>query len=187
MSMHYWEATWGLDVKQCPCDVHFLEFLQARDIKGASIFHFGTGSHHIVGLKTAEDGSGNAVLGITASTGEYDAYVKLAIDKPAVTHSYKAFFGDIYLLEPRLLPEFDVVTLFHLCEFRTEKNDAYGALTDLELAEMLVDKMRPGGWMLFYKGSMSFDKARPVIDKLVTRRPLKRVEDFETLEIYRKA
>jgi hypothetical protein len=185
--MHYWQHTWGLDVKQCPCDVHFLEFLDANRIKGASIFHFGTGSHHIVGLKTAEDGSGNHVLGITASKGEYDAYVELAIDKPAVTRSYKAFFGDIYLLDPTLLPTFDLVTLFHLCEFRTEKNDAYGALTDLEMAELLVDKLKPGGFVLFYKGSMAFDRARPVIDKLITRRPLRRVEDYETLEIYRKA
>lgn len=184
--MHYWKESWGLDVQQCPCDVHFLEFLHAQAIRHASVFHFGTGSHHIVGIDTAEDGSGNHVLGITASTQEYDAYVKLAIERPAITRTYKAFFGDIYLLDEKLLPAFDVVTLFHLCEFRTEKNDLYGGLTDLALAEMLTDKLRPGGYMLFYKGSMAFDRARPVIDQLATRRPLVRVPDSQTLEVYRK-
>jgi len=183
--MHYWNASWGLDVDQCPCDVHFLEFLVEREIRGASIFHFGTGSHHIVGLKTAEDGSGNAVLGITASPEEYDSYVKLAIEQPAITRSYKAFFGDIYVLDDRLLPAFDVVTLFHLCEFRTEKNDAYGALTDRDMALLLIDRLRPGGWVLFYKGSMAFDRAKPVIAELEKLRPLERVADFKTLQIYR--
>ena len=184
--MHYWNESWGLDVAQCPCDVHFLEFLGERGIRGASIFHFGTGSHHIVGIRTAEDGSGNAVLGITASPQEYDAYVKLAIDKPAVTRTYKAFFGDIYVLEPRLLPAFDVVTLFHLCEFRTEANDAYGALTDRDLAVMLIDKMRPGGWLLFYTRSMAYDRAKPVIAELERLRPLERMGEYKTLLLYRK-
>jgi hypothetical protein len=40
--------------------------------------------------------------------------------------------------------------------------------------------------VLFYKGSMAFDRARPVIDKLATRRPLVRQPDSQTLEVYRK-
>ena len=78
-----------------------------------SIFHFGTGNHHIVGLKTAENGSNCAVLGITASPQEYDDYVELLIKNPRLGHTYKAYFGDIYQLDGRLLPEFDYVSLFH--------------------------------------------------------------------------
>jgi len=184
--MHYWKESWDLNVEVCPCDSHFLDFLNEQRIRHASIFHFGTGSHHVVGIDTAEDGSGNHVLGITASTEEYEAYVKLAIERPAITRSYKAFFGDIYVLDPKLLPAFDVVTLFHLCEFRTAANDAYGALTDLELAELLIDKLRPGGYVLFYKNSMASQKARPVIDKLAARRALVRCPDSQSLEVYRK-
>ena len=36
--------------------------------------------------------------------------------------TYNAVFGDIYLLNAKLLPVFDVVTLFHLCEFRGERD-----------------------------------------------------------------
>jgi len=185
--MHFWNASWDLQVDVCPCDVHFVEFLADQQVRDASIFHFGTGTHHVVGIAAGEGGARNVVLGITASPGEYESYVKLAIDRPAVTRGYKAFFGDIYLLEPRLLPSFDLVTLFHLCEFRTEQNDAYGGLTDRDMALLLIDKLPVGGRVLFYKGSMAFDRAKPVIAELERLRPLRRLEDFKTLQVYQKA
>jgi hypothetical protein len=184
--LHFWNESWGLDVKQCPCDVHFTEWLDEKKIRNKAIFHFGTGSHHHVGVKTAEDGSNNSVLGITASPEEYDAYVKLAIEHPTVTKFYKAYFGDIYQLDSKLLPNFDIVTLFHLCEFRSEANDAYGALTDLEMAALLVDKLVPGGWLLFYTGSFRFNLAIPVIAQLEKIRKLERIGEYKTLLLYRK-
>lgn len=184
--LNIYTDTWGLNVPVCPCDVHFNDFVTAKNIRNASIFHFGTGSHHIVGLHGLEGGRNNAVLGITASTGEYESYIQLLIERPELGNVYKAYFGDIYQLDPRLLPEFDVVTLFHLCEFRTETNDAYGALTDLEMATVLTDRIRPGGWLLFYTGSMAFEQAKPVIAALERRRPLERHPDFKTLRVYRK-
>ena len=187
MMLNLYKDTWELDIDVCPCDAHFLDFLKSKKIKNASIFHFGTGAHHMVGVGTAKDRSNNAVFAITASVGEYDAYVKLLTDNPKIGNTYKAYFGDIYQLDGRILPEFDVITLFHLCEFRTEANDAYGALTDLEMAKVLVDKLKPGGWVLFYVGSMAFDKAEPVIAKLAKQRSLKRHPDFKRLQVYRKA
>lgn len=184
--MHIWNESWDLHVQQCPCDVHFLEMLEEHGIRDTSIFHFGTGNHHIVGIRTAENGSENSVLGITASPQEYESYVALSIERPAITRSYKAFFGDIYVLDPKLLPAFDIVTLFHLCEFRSDKNDAYGGLTDLALAEMLVDQLRPNGLVLFYTGSMAFDRAKPVIAALGKSRPVERVGEYKTLLVYRK-
>jgi hypothetical protein len=89
------------------------------------------------------------VLGITASPQEYDDYVELLIKNPRLGHTYKAYFGDIYQLDGRLLPEFDYVSLFHVGEFRTPDNDAYGALTDLEMTLVLADKPI-GEWNTFH-------------------------------------
>jgi hypothetical protein len=183
--LNLYKDTWALDVPVCPCDVHFNDFVTAMKIKNSTIFHFGTGSHHVIGIQAAEDGRKNAVFAITASVGEYDSYVRLITDQPEIGNFYKAYFGDIYQLDSRLLPQFDVVTLFHLCEFRTEANDAYGALSDLEMAKVLIDKIRPGGYVLFYQGSMAFEKAVDVIAKLEKQRDLTRLPDFKRLQVYR--
>jgi hypothetical protein len=184
--LHFWDAVWDLQLAQCPCDVHFCDWLEKEQIKDSSIFHFGTGSHHIIGIRTAENGSNNCVLGITASPGEYDAFVKLAIDRPEVEKSYKVFFGDIYQLEQRLLPKFDVVTLFHLCEFRNERNDVYGALTDLEVTTMLTEQTVPGGYIIFYTKSFAFDTAEKVIAVWEKEQAVEKVGMYETLLVYRK-
>jgi hypothetical protein len=181
--LNVYKDTWALDVPVCPCDVHFNEFVADRNLRNAAIFHFGTGAHHVVGMAAAE--RNNAVFGITASTGEYQSYIDLIVRRPEIGNNYKAYFGDIYQIDRRLLPVFDAVTLFHLCEFRTPANDAYGALTDLDMAKVLIDRIKPGGWLLFYKGSMAFDTALPVIAKLEKQRPLVRQPDFNTLQVYR--
>jgi hypothetical protein len=182
--LNYWNATWSLDEAQCPCDVHFLQYLKEKQARDAAIFHFGTGNHHIVGLKAAEDN--NAVLGITASPQEYDDYVDLLIRNPRLGHTYKAYFGDIYQLDARLLPRFDYVSLFHVGEFRTPENDAYGALTDLEMTLMLADKLNAGGEILFYSGSFAYDKAEAVGQELCKQRPFEPAGEYKSLRIFRK-
>jgi hypothetical protein len=184
--LNYWNATWSLDEVQCPCDMHFIEYLKEKQVRGAAIFHFGSGNHHIVGLKAAEHGANNAVLSITASPQEYDDYVELLIQNPRLGHTYKAYFGDIYQLDPRLLPEFDYVTLFHVGEFRTPDNDRYGALTDLEMTLVLADKVKPGGEILFYTGSFAYDKAEAVSQELVKLRSFEPAPDYKTLKVYKK-
>jgi hypothetical protein len=184
--LHIYDDTWELNEGGCPCDLHLLDFLRDRDIRNATIFHMGTGAHHIVGIKAVEGGTNNAVIGITASPGEHDRYIKLGVENPRAHTNYKAFFGDIYQLDARLLPPLDVVSLFHLCEFRTAKNDTYGALTDLEVARLLWDQLRPGGYMLFYKLSMSYDKAIPNIARLQEERQMVPEPDFKTLQVFRK-
>jgi hypothetical protein len=185
-NLNYYNGTWSLDETQCPCDVHFLEYLKQRQVRDAAIFHFGTGNHHIVGLKAAEDGANNAVLSITASPQEYDDYVELLIKNPRLGHTYKAYFGDIYQLDARLLPEFDYVTLFHVGEFRTPDNDRYGALTDLQMTLVLADKVKPGGEILFYSGSYAYDKAEAVAAELVKIRPFVPVAGYKALKVYKK-
>jgi hypothetical protein len=182
--LNYWNQTWSLDEQQCPCDLHFVQYLKEKQAKNASIFHFGTGNHHIVGLEAAKNN--NAVLGITASPQEYDDYVELLIKNPRLGHTYKAYFGDIYQLDARLLPEFDYAALFHVGEFRTPENDSYGALTDLEMTLLMADKLRPGGEVLFYTGSFAYDKAEAVAAELMKVRPFSPAPDFKTLKIYKK-
>ena len=186
MSLAIYDDVWDLDTAVCPCDQHFLDWIAARDLRGARIFHFGTGNHHLVGIRSAEEGRGNAVLGITASPREHESYLRLVIARPEIGRSYKVLFGDIYQLEPRLLPELDVVTLFHLGEFWSEKNAAYGAMTDRELALSLVEKLVPGGWLLFYTGSFAYDKAAAIADRLEAEGRLLPAGSFATLRVCRK-
>ncbi len=125
--------------------MHFVEWLEENGVTGRTIYHMGSGGHHYVGVRCAEPELDNRVMSITASTPEYEAFIKLAKEQPALLHHYTCYFGDIYTSHADLLPPFDVVTLFHACEFRNEKNDAYGALTDLEVMELFVDKLSPAG------------------------------------------
>lgn len=184
--LNYYEIGWYLDEAQCPCDVHFVRWIEREGLSDASIFHFGTGEHHTVGLRCHELGSGNAVLGITASPREHDFYEQMIIERPEVGRSYKVLFGDIYQLDPRLLPDFDAVALFHVGEFRTEKNDAYGALTDEEMVRLLVKKLKGPGYMLLYAGSYAFDVAERISATLVDEGVLERAGSFESLRIFKR-
>ncbi|MGE0698156.1 MAG: hypothetical protein AB7O57_03595 [Hyphomicrobiaceae bacterium] len=184
--LNYYEIGWYLDEALCPCDVHLVRWLAAEKVREAAIFHFGTGEHHTVGIKCHEAGSGNVVLGITASPREHEFYEQLIIERPEVGRSYKVLFGDIYQLDARLLPTFDVVSLFHVGEFRTEKNDAYGALTDDEMVRLLLGRLTPGGRMLFYSGSYAFDVAERIVARLVAEGALVTDGSFESLRIYRR-
>lgn len=184
--LHFWDAYWDMRAQECPCDLHFTDWLEETGVTDSTIFHFGTGGHHHLGLRIAEVGSNNAVWGITAAPAEYETYVKLAIEQPEVARLYKVFFGDIYQLDARLLPAFDVVTLFHLCEFRTEKNDEYGALTDLEVAAMLTDSLNVGGTLALYPGSFAWNTAEKVMAELERIRPIVPAGEYKTLRLWRK-
>lgn len=187
-TMNTWADKWPLMEEICPCDVHFNAWIADRQLRGKTIYHFGTGTHHVVGREQAENGSGNAVFAITASAEEYEAYVELVAGNPRVARSYLAYFGDVYLTNPRILPEFDVVTLFHLCEFflpNTVSAD-YGGRTDLDLATLFADKTRSGGHILFYTGSIAFAKTQGVIAQWEQARPVERIGEFKSLLVYRK-
>ena len=169
------------------CDVHLIEWLDENRITDAAIYHFGTGGHHHVGIECAKPERRNSVLGITAAPREYDSYVQLAIKRPEVLRYYNAVFGDIYLLNEKLLPTFDVVTLFHLCEFRSPRTAADGGLTDLQVTNVLTDRTRAGGHILFFPGSIGFACAKTVIAQWEKERPVERVGEYKSLLVYRKA
>jgi hypothetical protein len=141
--MNYWADRWDLHEDECPCDIHFNEWVAARDITGSTFFHFGTGNHHVIGTRQAENGSNNRVLAITASIDEYKSYIKLVTRSPWIARSYLAYFGDIYLANPHLFPRFDAVTLFHLCEF-SRPEARHGELSDTALLDLMTDRVRIG-------------------------------------------
>ena len=37
-TLNLWKSTWSLDEAQCPCDIHFLQYLEGKGVKGAAIF-----------------------------------------------------------------------------------------------------------------------------------------------------
>ena len=183
--LHTWNDNWGLRVAECPCDVHFIEWVRETGLKEQSIYHFGTGGHHVVGAELGTDG--HTIVGITASVGEYQDFIQMAVERPRFSANYLAFFGDIYLTNPKLLPEFDIVTLFHVAEFRSEKNDAYGALSERGMIEALLSKLKLGGWVLFYPGSYAWAKAKPIVEAIAGEGLIRREGGYKTLELYRKA
>jgi hypothetical protein len=84
-----------------------------------------------------------------------------------------------------LLPAFDIATLFHVGEFRTEKNDAYGALTDEEIVRMLVSRLKGPRVVAFYSGSYAFDIAERIALELVSEGVLEPIGSFESLRLFR--
>jgi hypothetical protein len=172
----------------CPCDVHFNHWIDEQKLKNKLIYHFGTGTHHVIGIEQARNGSGNLVFAITASKEEYQAYIDLVTEHAQVTKSYLAYFGDIYLTNPQFLPGFDIVTMFHLCEFffPNTASAEYGGLTDAEVLELFTDKTRAGGYILFYTRSMAFDKTSAVVAEWEKHKSVERVGEFKTLLVYRK-
>jgi hypothetical protein len=186
LKMNYWGQKWDLHMDVCPCDAYFNEWVEAKKLTGKTFYHFGTGTHHIIGLRQAE--LGNTVFAITASKEEYDSYVALVTENSLVAKSYLAYFGDIYLSNPRLLPDFDAVTMFHLYEF-SHPNTAsaeYGGTTDRGLLDLMTAKLRPGGDMLFYTKSNGWMASETILPAWEKEQPVERVEDFKTLRIYRK-
>lgn len=176
---------WKLRRDDCPCDLDFLDWIAEGDLRGQAIFHFGTGEHHVVGLESARSGRDNVVIGVTASPREHDAFVKMARNDPELTKRYTVIFGDIYNTNPRLLPAFDIVTLFHLCEFADEKA-TYRALDDAGLVRTLGDQVRPGGRMVFYTGSFAYPRALPIIDAWAAASGFSEEPAFRTLRVFRR-
>ena len=69
-------SSWHLNPRSCPCDIEFIEYLKKNGVEDKVLFHFGTGSHHIVGLENQKLDKPNEVIGITASVSEHRAYVR---------------------------------------------------------------------------------------------------------------
>lgn len=189
--LNIWDDHWDFRPEDCPCDVDLIGWLDGAGMRDAAIFHFGSGGHHHVGIECARPERRNDVLAITAAPREHAAYVRLVSDRPEVLRHYSLLFGDIYLLNERLLPLFDVVTLFHLCEFWSERNRSYGGMDDVDLVRLLARRLRPGGHMLFFPGSFAWDRAdtsaKDVVAEWARDAGIEAVGAFRSLVVYRKA
>ena len=180
------QRSWPLQPERCPCDVHFVEYLRAYRIGGRSIFHFGTGEHHLVGRANAV-AAPNDILAITASQREHDAYVALVASDPFVARHYHVLFADIYDLVPRLLPTFDLVTLFHLHEFWSAEHHRHARHDDASLVDTFLGRLSPDGLLLFYEGSDGYARTAQLLARLVDTGTLVARGRFESLLLFARA
>lgn len=186
MKLYQKKSSWVLNPESCPCDLQFADYLTQAGIKGKSIFHFGTGAHHVVALRNQAIDSPNEILGITASAPEHQAYVELVLRDPRLAKYYKVLFADIYTLTANSLPNFDVVSLFHLCEFYLAENAPFTHQTDMSLVQLFLDKLNPDGKILFYERSRDWSLAHPVVKSFVQAGKIRLVDQSESLLIYEK-
>ena len=184
LQLNYWRHSWPLRPDVCPCDPDFCDFVLEGQVRDKVIFHFGTGEHHLVGRENAALDVPNHIFAVTASQPEYSAYIDFIIGNPHAANYYKVMFVDIYTLSPRVLPKFDVVTLFHLCEFFREQQAAYAPLDDVRLLELFISNLKPNGKILFYRGSHTSEKMQTIVDRFVHEGKLVFQGDFKTLMIY---
>jgi hypothetical protein len=180
-----WKDPWPLDEAQCPCDVHFIEFLRHSGLKNQRIFHFGTGDHHHVGREAST--LGHNVLGITATEHEYASYMRLVVENPDLGRHYKVIFSDIYQTNLSLLPRFDIVTLFHLCEFWSAHNAPFSSLDDGGVLHGLAGLVEPGGLIAFYTGSFAYDAAARLLENFGQKAGFEELDPVKTLRIFQRA
>lgn len=183
------DTPWPAAPDRCPCDWDFVEWLQqqplARSIAFSRIvFHMGTGLHHRVGLAQAEARSPYRVIGLTASPEELAEYAAQMVERPQYLHRYQVHFGDIYAFDPVWwLPMLDVVSLFHLCEFTDERRREYGAWDDEAVLLRFLERMNPGGMVLFYTGSVGYERAKPIIARASERGLITAGYEFKSLRV----
>lgn len=202
MKLNYYRRDWSLYLKDCPCDLHFSQYLERKKISGKVIFHFGTGEHHLIGRSNHERGNPNEILAVTLSRGEHDAYIDFIVTAPIAANYYRVLFGDIYTFSARMLPKFDIATLFHLCEYYDDReyrddqdyaefeasgdphlNSAYARLDDAGVVELFRSKLNPGGKLVFFKGSALWDEPSKIVETFIAEGKLIAEDEYETLLI----
>lgn len=176
--------SWPLRPSVCPCDLDLCHYLKARDVRGKTIFHFGSGGHHTVGRCNHDDGLDNEIMAVTASPAEHARYVRKVVSAAALGTRYKVLFADIYDLGPRLLPRFDLVSLFHLCEF-TPPAKTRRRLDDEGVLSLFMHQAKPDGRFLFYTGSFGWERARLLVNRAEAAGRLSFEERFASLFVYR--
>lgn len=176
--------SWPLVPEICPCDLDFCDYLKDRNVRGRSIFHFGTGGHHVVGLRNLSDGLDNDILAITASPTEHAQYVKEVIRNPRLGSRYKVLFADLYNLRAAALPTFDVVTLFHLCEY-AEPASSRRVLDDAGVLTLFLARSAPNARLLFYRRSSASALAGRLVERAIADRHISPEEEYKTLRVFR--
>ena len=182
--MNFVPYSWQLSRELCPCDLDLCDYFNDRKIRRQTVFHFGTGAHHVVGLRNREDGLDNDILAITAAPSEHSEYVRHLIRSPALGAHYKVLFADIYNLNTNLLPTFDLVSLFHLGEF-LEPPSPRRQLDDQGVLDLFLARLAPQGRVVFYARSSGRENTQPLIDHAVASGRLSFEERYKSLLVYR--
>ena len=185
--LNYYKDSWPLKPAMCPCDVHFCDYLDSRGIEDKALFHFGTGAHHLVGLRNVSRPVPNHILGVTASPREHERYIRQVIKNPGLAKNYKVMFLDIYTLNARMLPNFDLVSLFHLAEFYHPVELAYAPLDDRKLLELFLAKLNPNGQLAFYSGSDGWKKTEEILAEFERDKKIALVEKYKSLMFFSPA
>ncbi len=161
----------------CPCDNEFVEYCK-KFPEVRSVFHFGTGIHHIVGRELIR--LGWYVLGVTASRTEHAAYTDLVNGDPdSSKHSnYLCLYADLYTLPTELLPRFDYITMFHLCEYSQSIED------DRLLIDRIEPLLNPNGTLFTWRGSKEHGQAKKLINRSVFS--TYQYRRYKSLELYTK-
>jgi len=179
------KASWKFS-NVCTCDLELVEYLEQEQIQGKTIFHFGTGEHHLVALENHKFNSPNTLLAITASIREHQQYIQLCQQNRQLAKFYKVIWGDIYTLTANLLPNFDLVTLFHLGEFYLPEDAAFIHQTDASLLDLFLSKLKPTGQILFYQKSLGWGVTEPLLQTLVEQGKIYLITKYKSLLIYGK-
>ena len=182
-----WNDTWDLDAEACPCDVHFIDWIERKGLSDQKIFHMGTGAHHIVGFILAQSNKNHIIHAITAAPGEYKRGMELLIDVPSIGWHYKPMFGDIYQTDARQYSSLDVITLFHLCENTNQVRNSIFSLSYEETVRRFLFFLNPGGYLLGYKNSFRFDEANVIFSDLEREGLIKHEEDHLSLRVWSKS
>jgi hypothetical protein len=95
-------------------------------------------------------------------------------------------FTDIYTMHDYNLPAFDLITLFHLCEYWDSFRSAYAPLNDRKLLELMINKLKPGGHIVAYTGSCAWGRAEPLFDATVKLQRLVPSGSFKNLWFLRR-
>ncbi|MUG94858.1 hypothetical protein F7734_21830 [Scytonema sp. UIC 10036] len=194
VGMFYYQkySSWKLDPKSCPCDIEFVEYIKESKIEGKTIFHFGTGVHHIIGLENQNLNRPNEIIGITASAPEHQAYVRLVLKNRVLAKYYKVIFGNIYTLTANNLPQLDIVNLFHLCEFYIREDAPFVHHNDESLLQLFLDKLNPDGKILFYSRSFAWNepkfavKCSEIVKSFEEAGKIRLIGQYKSLLIYAK-
>lgn len=167
---------------KCIADEQFIEWFCKKEYYHKRVFHFGSGYHHKVGIELAR--SNSPVMAVTISKFEHDRYVELLRENPALANHYKLLHCNIYSLDARLLPKFDIINLFHLCEY-AQHNSGVETYNDTTLLEMFVYNSIIGALILLFRGSNAFDKAVELMNVYVRRNKVILVDIYKSLSIYK--
>lgn len=178
-------SSWALSTEMCPCDFHFVEFIRESNIQDKSIFHFGTGGHHFVGQENLKLSHPNHVMGITAAAKEHAAFIEKTFKNKRLAKYYTVLFKDIYTLTTEDLPKFDYISLFHLCEFYAPENEAFVNQNDKTLLELFISHLNPGGKLLFYTGSTTWDRTEHIVEQCVNDGKIEKSDSFKSIVIYK--